>query len=139
MRISVLATVILASLLVTSVHATPITADDHVQSPDELSISLGSDLVAIAADPFAASLNFNTATPVDATLVIASPGSGYRFSQFATFQSVTQYCNETSGCIQVGDVRSVPEPGTTLLLATGLLLLLFSRRRRSVPAHVSTA
>ena len=140
MRLSTLAVTLLASLLSLSAHATSIPADSNWQPSLAPSIALEPDLAVAGSTPFVPDFGYEPANTMAADAVVAETGGGYRFSRFVAFHAVTRFCLETrndqpGSCYPVDNPRSVPEPGTMLLLGTGLLLLALGRRRRGPLSH----
>ena len=134
MRLSTLAVTLLASLLSLSANATSIPADSSWQPSLAPSIALEPDFNVASTTPLVADFGVEAAQTMSVDAVVAET-SGYRFSNFVAVHSVTRYCVDAQdgsapSCFPTDEPRSVPEPGTMLLLGTGLLLLALGRRRR---------
>ena len=139
MRLSTLAVTLLASLLSLSANATSIPADSNWQPSLAPSIALEPDFTVVSSTPFAPDSGYGPVQTLSVDAVVAETG-GYRFSNFVATYSVTRYCvdaQDGSGpdCYPMDKPTSVPEPGTMLLLGTGLLLLALGRRRRTPLAN----
>ena len=139
MRLSPLAVTLLAALLSLSANATSIPADSNWQPSLASSIAIEPDFTVASSTPFVSDFGLEPAQTMSVDAVVAET-SGYRFSNFVAVHNFTRYCVDAQdgsapSCYPTDEPRSVPEPGTMLLLGTGLMLLALGRRRRGPLAH----